>query len=232
MKILSCNIERPKINQTEKIDFIKSLISSENPDIIFLTETNLCLDFGTEYFSIHSKELPDFHDGQKYNEEENRVSIFSKYPFLEVVKTYDEYTAICGKIIAEDEEIMLYGSIIGSFGGRDSFFENDLKNQKNEIKYLKGNICFSGDFNISFSGYKYPSKKVIEETKLFFHKQKLKILSENNRDCAIHIVMNEDFLKDKNYTNKIIKIDRKVSDHNIVICEILSTDNHQLSTKK
>lgn len=225
MKILSWNIERPKIHQKEKIGFIKELILSENPDIIFLTETNLCLDFGAEYFSIHSKELPDFHDGQKYNEKENRVSIFSKYPFLETIKTYDEYTAICGKIKAEDEETMLYGSIIGCFGGRDLFFENDLKNQKNEIQNLKGNICFSGDFNISFSGWKYPNKKIIEETKAFFENENLKILTEENEDCAIHIVMDNDFINHKILKSKMIKIDRKISDHNAVICEILSTDN-------
>ena len=82
MKILSINLERPKINQAEKLNSIKELIFSENPDIIFLTETNLVLEFGTEYFSIQSKELPGFHDNQNYKEKENRVSIFSKYPFV------------------------------------------------------------------------------------------------------------------------------------------------------
>lgn len=231
MKILSWNIERPKINQTEKISFIKELIFSENPDIIFLTETNLILDFGAEYFSFHSKELPGFYENQNYNEKENRVSIFSKYPFVKTFETYDEYTAICGKIKIENKEITLYGSIIGSFGGKDIHFEDDLKNQKNEIEKLEGNLCYSGDFNISFSGYKYPSKKSINETKDFFEQQNLKILTEENPDCAIHIVMNNDFLKNKKVINKMIKIDRKTSDHNVVISEILSTDNHQLSTK-
>lgn len=221
MKILSWNIERPKIHQKEKIGFIQKLIQSENPDIIFLTETNLCLDFGAEYFSIHSKELPHFHDGQKYEEKENRINIFSKYPFLETLKTYDEYTATCGKIKPENEEIILYGSIIGSFGGKDLFFENDLKNQKNDIQNLKENVCFSGDFNISFSGWKYPSKKVIDEAKTFFENENLKLISEENEDSAIHIVINNDFLLNKNTSQKMIKIERKISDHNAVVCEIL-----------
>lgn len=225
MKILSWNIKRPKINQKEKINFIKELISSENPDLIFLTETSLILDFGKEYFSFHSKELPNSHDGEKYDEKENRVSIFSKYRIFETIQTYDNYTSICGKTKIENEEFTLYGSIIGSFGGRDFFFDNDLKNQKTEIGKLIGNICFSGDFNIAFSGYKYPSKKVIEETKAFFEKQNLKILTEENKDCAIHIVMNNDFLKQKTIKNKMIKIYQRISDHNAVICEILSTDN-------
>lgn len=220
MKILSWNIERTKIYQQEKINFIKELIYSEKPDLIFLTETNLILDFGAEYFSVHSKEFPSFHDNQSYNEKENRISIFSKYPIFVITETYDNYTTICGKIKIENDEITLYGSIIGSFGGRDPYFENDLKNQKSEIEKLKGNICFSGDFNIAFSGWKYPSKKVIDETKIFFEEQNLKILTEENEDCAIHIVMNKDFLKNKTIKSKMIKIDRKISDHNAIICEI------------
>ncbi len=220
MKILSWNVRRPLIQQKEKINFIQNLIEFENSDIIFLTETNLILDFGKEYFSVHSKELPNFHDGEKYKEKENRVSIFSKYPFLEIIKTYDDYTAICGKIKTENEEIILYGSIIGSFGGKDLFFENDLKHQKRDIQRLKGNICYSGDFNISFSGFLYPSKKVIGETKTFFENENLKILTEKNEGSAIHIVMNDEFLKDKNISNKMIKIEWNIFDHNAVVCEI------------
>ena len=225
MKILSINLERPKINQTEKLNSIKELIFSENPDIIFLTETNLILEFGAESFSIHSKELPSFYDNQNYKEKENRVSIFSKYPIVEAIETYDEYTAVCGKINTEFGELTLYGSIIGSFGGKDIHFENDLKNQKNEIEKLKENLCYSGDFNISFSGFKYPSNKIVNETKEFFEQQNLKILTEENPDCAIHIVMNQNFLNNKKVRNKLIKIDRKISDHNVAISEILSTDN-------
>lgn len=220
MKILSWNIERLKINENTELDFIKKLISEENPDLFFLTETNLTIDFGTEYFSIHSKELPHFHDGQKYNEKENRVSIFSKYSFREIIGTYDKYTAICGKINTEFGELTLYGSIIGSLGGRGFHFENDLENQKKEIRKIEGNVCYSGDFNISFSGFKYPSKKVIDETKLFFENENLKILTKENADCAIHIVMDKSFLNDKKVTSKMIKIDRKISDHNSVICKI------------
>ncbi|WP_262891360.1 endonuclease/exonuclease/phosphatase family protein [Epilithonimonas arachidiradicis] len=225
-------MERLKINENDELDFIKNLISSENPDVIFLTETNLILDFGAEYFSFHSKELPSFHDNQSYNEKENRTSIFSKYSFTETIETYDNYTAICGKINTEFGELILYGSIIGSFGGRDVHFENDLENQKNEIKNLKENICYSGDFNIAFSGWKYPSIKVIDETKAFFNQQNLKILTEENENCAIHIVMNKDFLKNKTVKSKMIKIDRKISDHNAVICEIYESEVRSWKNKK
>ena len=66
MKILSLNLERLKIEDKEKLIFIKNLVESENVDLIFVTETNLILDFGKEYYNFHSKELPNLHDGQEY----------------------------------------------------------------------------------------------------------------------------------------------------------------------
>ena len=220
MKILSWNIERLKSQQNDKIDFIKNLVKSVNPDIIFLTETNLNLSFGTEYFQLNSIELPNFHDNQKYENSENRISIFSKYEINNEQKTYDNYTAICAKIITEFGELQLYGSIIGSFGGKDQYFENDLENQKREIEDIEYSLCFSGDLNISFSGFKYPSQKVIEDIKSFFEKQKLEILTKNFENCAIHIIISKAFLKDKKVISKMVKIDRKISDHHAIICEI------------
>ena len=220
MKILSWNLERPKKNQTTKTEKIKSLIHSENPDIIVLTESNLCLDFGEKYFSLHTNALPSLHDNQKYFEGENRVSIFSKFPFKKQISTYDSFTSICGLVETRFGELIVYGSIIGSFGGKDFHFENDLKYQKEDIENLSGNICFAGDFNISFSGWKYPSKKVIDETKNFFIDKNLEILTKNNKDSAIHTVISKELLKDKTYSTKMIETDRKISDHNLIICEI------------
>lgn len=220
MKILSWNLERPKKNQLAKINQIQNLIKNENADIIIMTETNRCIDFGQEYFALHTDSLPSFHDNQNYSEGENRVSIYSKFPFKNQISTYDSFTSVCGSLETNFGELVIYGSIIGSCGGRGFHFENDLQQQKLDIQNLQGNICFSGDFNISFSGWKYPSQKVIEETKIFFFNQNLEIITENNRDSAIHIVINKDFLKAKNYTTKMIETDRKISDHNLIICEI------------
>ncbi|SEG55140.1 Endonuclease/Exonuclease/phosphatase family protein [Halpernia humi] len=220
MKIISWNVERPKINQFEKINFIENIIKENNADLIFLRETNSILNFGKEYFKLESNILPEFFENQTYFKGENRVTIYSKYEILEEIKTYDNFTCISGKIKTEFGELVLFGSIIGSFGGRDQYFKNDLLNQKKEIENLKSNICFSGDFNISFSGFKYPSKVIVSETMKFFEDNDLAILTKENKDCAIHIVLNNEFLKDKIYTNKMIEIDRKFSDHNLVICEI------------
>lgn len=222
MKIVSWNLERPKKNQIKKNDFILRFVNSFDADIIFLTETNSVIDLGNKYHKLESKMLEHFQDNQKYDEGENRISIFSKYPFTEKIETYNPYNTVCGKIETKYGEFILYGSIIGYLGGRDDFFKTDLEQQKNEFKKLTGNIIFSGDFNIAFSGWKYPSIKVVEETKAFFDENNLEIMTKNNNDCAIHIIINKAFLKDKNYTNQMITIDAGISDHNLVICEISS----------
>lgn len=226
MKILSWNLERPKKNQLAKINQIQNLIKNENADIIIVTESNRCIDFGQEYFELHTDFLHSFHDHQNYSEGENRVSIYSKFPFKKQISTYDSFTTVCGLAETNFGELVIYGSIIGIFGGKGLHFENDLEQQKKDIKNLKGNICFSGDFNISFSGWKYPSIKIIEGTKEFFSAQNLEIITKNNKDSAIHTIFNKDFLKDKIYTTKMIGIDRKISDHNLIICEI-SKQNQQ-----
>lgn len=222
MKIISWNIERPKIDKKlAKNKFIIEQINLLNPDIIFLTETNSIIDFGTEYYSIKSEGLPKFHDNQDYHQGENRVTIFSKYKFEDTYETYDKFTSVCGKVKTEFGELNLYGSIIGSFGGKDIHFKNDLKNQKKDIAKLDGNICYSGDFNISFSGYPYPAKQTINETNEFFKENNLVNLTAENENCAMHIVINEAFVFDKITESKMIMIERKISDHNLVITEIV-----------
>ncbi|MCX8531122.1 endonuclease/exonuclease/phosphatase family protein [Chryseobacterium luquanense] len=220
MKIISWNIERPNKNQISKIKFIEDLIAVENPDLLILTETNRCVNFEEQYFELHSETLPTFHENQNYFEGENRVSIYSKFPFKNEVKTYDSFTSICGLVETNFGELIVYGSIIGSFGGKGLHFENDLEKQKNDLENLKGNLCFSGDLNISFSGWKYPSAKVIDETKSFFELQNLEILTENYENNAIHTIMSKDLLNGKKISTKMIEIDRKISDHNMIICEI------------
>jgi exonuclease III len=222
MKIISWNIERPKIDKKlAKNKFIIEQINLLNPDIIFLTETNSIIDFGTDYYSLKSEELPKIHDNQDYYQGENRVTIFSKYKFENIFETYDKFSSVCGKVETEFGVLNLYGSIIGSFGGKDLYFKNDLKHQKIDILRLDGNICFSGDFNISFSGFPYPNKQTINETNEFFKENKLVNLTNKNENCAIHIVFNEDFISDKKIQTKMTIIERKISDHNLVITEII-----------
>ncbi|SCY98063.1 endonuclease/exonuclease/phosphatase family protein [Flavobacterium caeni] len=222
MKIVSWNLERPNNNpKSIKNTFIVDLIEKISPDIIFLTETNSSINF-SEYFCHKSEELPEIHENQRYKTGENRITIFSKFPIERVIETYDSYTAICCQVNSEIGELLLYGSIIGSFGGKDEFFKNDLRNQKSEIEILarNHNLIYSGDLNISFSGFPYPSKNVIYDMSDFFKSNSLRNITSGNENSAIHVVTSEEILNTKKVTQEMINIQPQISDHNLVIVEM------------
>ena len=221
MKIVSWNLERPNNNpKSIKNIFIIDLIEKINPDIIFLTETNSSINF-PGYFCHKSNELPEIHENQRYRAGENRITIFSKFQIEKVIPTYDSYTAICCQINSEIGELFLYGSIIGSFGGKDDFFKNDLRNQKIEIETLakNKNLIYSGDFNISFSGFPYPSRNVIYEMNDFFNSNSLKNITSGNENSAIHIVASKEILNNTKVRQEMIGIEAQISDHNLILVE-------------
>jgi len=222
MKILSWNLERPNNNDNSiKNKFIIDLIEKINPEIIFLTETNSSINF-KEYFCHKSMVLPEIHEGQNYKPGENRITIFSKFPIENIIETYDSYTAICCRVNSEIGDLTLYGSIIGSFGGKDKFFKNDLQNQKYEIEDLaeNENVIYSGDLNISFSGFPYPSKDVIYEMNDFFNLNSLKNITSGNENSAIHIIASKEILKGKKLKQEMIEIESQISDHNVILVEM------------
>ncbi len=223
MKILSWNLERTNNNPgSNKNIYIVDLIEKINPDLIFLTETNSSIQF-QNYFCHHSLALPALHDGQGYKNGENRVSIFSKFEIENTIETYDAYTAICCEINSPFGALTLYGSIIGSLGGRGQLFDKDMLFQKAEIEKLakSGRLIYAGDFNISFSGLAYPSKKVVLEMTDFFNLNSLAITTSENKDSVIHIVVSNEILNGKNAKQEMIAIDRKISDHNLILLELI-----------
>jgi exonuclease III len=229
MRILSWNIERPRIDKKlDKNLFITELIKEINPNIIFLTETNSVIDFSLDYFSLQTQVLPKsfahISKPHEYFSGENRVTIFSKYKFINKLDTYDAYTSVCGEVVTPFGNLILYGSIIGSFGGKDQYFQEDLTKQKEEIRKLsqQGNICYSGDFNISFSGYSYPSLAARSEMHDFFKEIHLVNTTGQNENCVIHIVLSENFVKGLEVKSQMQQIERSISDHNLVITDIES----------
>jgi endonuclease/exonuclease/phosphatase family metal-dependent hydrolase len=230
MRIVSWNIERPrKDKKWEKNLFIMELIKGLNPDIIFLTETNSIIDFSSDYFTLQTTPLPEKHENNIYYKGENRVSIFSKYEFISKSETYDSYTSVCGEVATPFGNLILYGSIIGSFGGKDQYFKEDLVKQKEEIRKLsqQESVCYSGDFNISFSGYPYPSLAARLEMNDFFKETHLVNTTAQNENCVIHIVLSENFVNGLEVKSQMIKIERAISDHNLVITDIDKQQVHK-----
>lgn len=77
MKILTWNIKRPKINE-KRIHEITEIISDFNADLIFLTETNTCIDF-PEYHKISTTELSSHYNGIDFQSGENKSTIYVKF---------------------------------------------------------------------------------------------------------------------------------------------------------
>lgn len=220
MKILSWNIERPQIHDSRKDKMIK-LITSLDADLIFLTETNSDIHF-ENYHSLQTLEQSPEYEGIAFKKGENKATIFSKYPIIEELETYDKFSSVCGKVNTALGELVLYGSIIGFLGGKGDYFKLDLEKQMEDIQQLCANnqVCFSGDLNISFSGYPYPSKAVIERVNKFFKTNRLINTTAIHEDSAIHIVLSESILKNREVKTQKIEVPRSLSDHNIVITEI------------
>jgi len=222
MKILSWNVERPNNNPNAvKNTFIINLILEINPDLIFLTETNAAINF-KGYYCHQSLELPKVHDNQSYKPGENRIAIFSKFPIEKTIPTYDPYTAVCCEINSAIGPLTLYGSIIGSFGGKDAFFKNDLQQQQSEVENLtkRQNVIYSGDFNISFSGFPYPGREVIYGMNDFFKANALRNITGGNENSVIHVVVSKALLKDKKIRPEMIEVGTQISDNNLVVVEI------------
>ena len=82
MKILSWNVNRHDGDlEHESNEIRKEHILTHNADVIILTNTHIKFHLGDPYKRIASTEMPLRHDGMDYKVGENRVSIYTKYPF-------------------------------------------------------------------------------------------------------------------------------------------------------
>ena len=220
MKIATWNLMRPTERTVSRNEFFLDSLKNCNPDILILTETNSIINPGAEYFSRSTKELPLKFEEFTYSKGENRTSIYSKFPFGRDFKTYDEYTNICSEILTPQGTLIFYATIIGVTGGKDKRFVQDFENQKKDINKLVGDICIVGDFNISFSGYPYPSHDVIKQANSYFEMMGIEILTKEHVDCPDHISISKNYLK--NCEIKIGKgeLDKKISDHTLVTVDL------------
>lgn len=220
MKILSWNVKRP-MSDEKRVDKILELILSQNADLVFLTETNSVLNL-PNYHKIQSRDVVGHFEGIEFNQGENQISIYSKFAIINKIKTYSDFSSVCGIVKTNWGDLILYGSVIGFLGGRTPHFKQDLARQKEDLIQLnlKENICFSGDLNISFSGYPYPSKVVRNEMLDFFEELNLEILTKSVENSAIHIVLSKEFIGDKIIKIAEIEVDKNVSDHHLIVAEI------------
>lgn len=221
MKILTWNIERLKtISKREKII---TLLHHYDADIIVLTETTSILDYGKDIQKAATSPLPTLHDGQQYKTGENRTTLFSKYPIIQTLPVYNTYNAVCADIQTPLGILRMYGTLTGALGGKGEIFASDLKGQLHDFdKLLQGHsCCIAGDLNTFFSGYAYPSHAVRCAFTTSFEKLDLKNLTADIPENVDHIVISNNFIKDKNTTLSIFNKDKSLSDHIGICIEIL-----------
>lgn len=138
MKIATWNVERLK--HKKQLDQIQGLCNSIKADILVLTETDKRLHpkytFCHETTSlIEDKAIP-------YAVTENRVSLYTNYPVVQLHQTYDPHTALCAELKTEAGNLLVYGTIIGILGNRHPSFMEELHHQSDDIRRLskKGEI--------------------------------------------------------------------------------------------
>ena len=218
MKVSVWNLMRPTSKTVERNSLFVDTLNQIDPDIIILTETNSKIEFGDKYFSVSTTPLPKLVHKYSYEAGENRVTIFSKFPFIRQIETADSYTSVCAETMTPFGQLIIYGTIIGYLGGLSEPFESDLKKQTLDLTQLAkdGNIFFGGDLNIAFSGRPYPSKLVVQNVSDLFDNLALTNLTKDLNDSAIHAVISNSFLESKQVKADRILFDKKITDHSLV----------------
>ena len=226
MKILTWNLERLIKNKNQ---LILDKLNELDADILVLTETSSKISLGKKYSSIATTFLPNDFNGiidVSYTDEENRVTIWTKYKIKNQHKTYDKYTSVCAEIETPFGLLTLYGTIIGVFGGKGDRFKNDLENQILDFNKMldKNASCIIGDFNVMFSGYAYPShiardtlNNIFDKLQLINTTEKIEYFEKN----VEHIVISSSIIKDKKLTIDYWNDNFELSEH-IGICLTIS----------
>lgn len=217
MKIATWNLERPEKNST-RMTQIQDFLVSLDADIFILTETNKFIDLGSQYYSFHTSNLSD----PMYSEGEVRSSIYSKYPSLGKIRTFNEETAICEVLDNPNGNIALYATIIGIYGNRHTNFKTDLELQIQDYKRIGSQypLCIAGDFNISFGDNYYFTKDGRDKLNEAFDELGLVNLTEKVENNIDHIVVSEGLFGGIGTIFETWNLEKKLSDHIGVVVDL------------
>lgn len=219
MKIATWNVERLK--KKKYLPEILSEIEKIDADILILTETDSQILPENYPYKIETKSLILVNSLAKITE--NRVTIFSKFPIVDVFKTYDEFTICSAEIETPFGKLVVNGTIVGILGNRNQQFIPDLKKQMMDLqKFSDKNICFVGDLNCSFSDNYYFTN---EGRNLFnenFKSLNLKNITAEIPENIDHIVMSKNFIERFKIKISEFNLDKKLSDHKGIVAELIT----------
>jgi hypothetical protein len=232
LKIATWNVERPNLTterQREKANAINAELKKHPADIFILTETNECISPGTDYVH-HSEPLDKDAGGDYYEDGERRVSIWSVYPIIERLKVKNSLTTACAVLKTPFGNLAVFGCIIGIHGIRDGF-DTDLKDQMEDLTRFAAlgyNICYAGDFNLSFCDSYYTKKTARSQLNDLFSAIRMKNLTADIPENIDHIVISESFLPISPIEKECWNQDKKIavpivlSDHKGLIVTLRS----------
>jgi endonuclease/exonuclease/phosphatase family metal-dependent hydrolase len=198
LRIATWNVERPNLTtpkQSERVGAVNAELKKYPADIFILTETNECISPGRSYNVHHSEPLDKEAGGDYYKEGERRISIWSVYPIIDTLKVKNPLTTACAVLQTPFGNLAVFGCIIGIHGIRDGF-DTDLKDQIEDLRRFaaKGyNICYAGDFNLSFCDSYYTKISAMNKLNELFSFLKMKNLTAEIPEMIDHIVVSESF---------------------------------------
>ena len=218
MKILSWNVNRHDGDlEHQSNETRKELILEHNADIVVLTNTRLKFHLGDPYKRVFTTEMPQRHDGISYKAGENRVAIFTKFPFKNKVKTYDDYSSVCQMLETPLGNLNVYGTIIGA---KAELFESDFVEQKDDLERIEGAICYAGDFNMSFVEPFLPSEDTVKDMNKFIEEQKMAVLTADFENLNNHVAVSKSFLKGNTTQVELFEVPTEISEEEIIVVEI------------
>lgn len=211
MYIATWNIERLK--HASRLEQIQEVIYEQEAPILVLTEADTRLELPGYDHIVATDPLPQ----PEYKATERRVIIYTVFPVLGHLETYDPQTACCALIETPRGIIAFYGTIVGIHGNRRPSFTEDLKQQVKDWKRISATypLCIIGDLNMSFSDNYYFTKEGRRAMKTAFTKCNLFNVTEGLKENIDHIVvsrsiesMDDDFPMCDSWND-----DKTLSDH-------------------
>ena len=158
-----------------------------------------------------------------YKEGEKRTSIYSKYEAIGQIDTFRDDTSICITLRTPLGDLAVYGTVIGINGNRRHNFTEDLTQQLADFERISANtnFCLAGDLNMSFGDNYYFTLDGRQKLNASFEKLNLKNLTASIPENIDHIIISNDFIKDRIIKLATWNVDKKLSDH-IGVCVTIS----------
>ena len=227
MKIATLNIDWFKKSNATKQKIIDT-INKQNFDFVIVTENIFSFVFNENYFAYHTTKIPinkEFqylHYGEYLKGETPvRTTIYSKYKSIEQLNVSDAYTSICHKFLVDEKEIVIYGTIVGTYGIKyqKEIAQVELDNFKNDIQNVlvnNKNIFIVGDFNTSFYEDEKRELSMIKSRKdivSFTDKNNINRATYSIKDNIDHIFISQKLSEYATYKTYIFIDEDALKDH-------------------